>query len=182
MNEPETKVYQPVTLEHKHGLLVVDDEPEVCNTIYHLLRRRFNVLRAHSALEGMYLMEHHEFEIVLTDQRMPGVTGVELLKKVKTKYPEAIRMLYTGYMDMESLVKAVNDGHIYRFISKPWQPEELISAVDDAAREFHRISQTYEELERTRETLQVLQQENQALSARLGTLKARLHSPETGWH
>jgi len=167
-----TKLPGPGMPDHKHGLLVVDDEPEVCNTVYHLLRRRYNVLRAHSALEGLELMANHEVELVLTDQRMPEVTGVEMLVKLKTKYPEAIRMLYTGYTDLESVVRAVNEGHIYRFISKPWRPEELISAVDDAAREFHRIFQTFEELAICRQTVKQLEQENLSLRARLETLEA----------
>ena len=157
--------------QHRHGLMVVDDEPEVCNTVYHLLRRRYNVFRAHSAAEGIELMSKHEVEIILTDQRMPDVTGVEMLAKMKSKYPQAIRMLYTGYTDLESLVSAVNQGHVYRLISKPWYPEELITAVDDAAVEYHRIFQTFEELANCRQALKQAQEENQMLRACLEALE-----------
>jgi response regulator RpfG family c-di-GMP phosphodiesterase len=123
----------------KPCLLVVDDEPEVCNSVYHLLRRRYNVLRANSAAEAVQVMAQHEVEIIMTDQRMPEVTGVEMLQKIKTHYPEAIRMLFTGYADLPSVIAAINQGHVYRYLSKPWQPEELEAAVADAAAEFARL-------------------------------------------
>src|SRR5207237_242833 len=123
----------------KPCLLVVDDESEVCDSVYHLLRRKYNVLRAHSAAEAVQLMAQHEVEIIMTDQRMPEVTGVEMLQKVKSQYPGAIRMLFTGYADLLSVIAAINQGHVYRYLSKPWQPEELEAAVADAASEYARL-------------------------------------------
>ena len=84
-------------------------------------------------------MQEEEVHIVMSDQRMPQITGVELLTKVKARYPQAIRMLFTGFADLESIIAAINQGHIYQFMKKPWQPEELITAVRQAAVEFDRL-------------------------------------------
>ena len=113
----------------KHCLLIVDDEPNVCDSVHDLLRREFHVLKAHSADEGYRLMQEEEVHIVMSDQRMPQISGVELLTKVKARYPQAIRMLFTGFADLESVIAAINQGHIFQFVRKPWQPEELQMAV-----------------------------------------------------
>ena len=70
-------------------------------------------------------MQEEEVHIVMSDQRMPQITGVELLAKVKSKYPQAVRMLFTGFADLESIIAAINQGHVFQFLKKPWQPEEL---------------------------------------------------------
>ena len=117
----------------KHTLLVVDDEPDVGDSVHDLLRREFRVLKAKSAAEGYKLMETNEVHIIMTDQRMPQVTGVELLSKVRVGHPTAVRMLFTGYADLDSIISAINQGHIFQFLKKPWQPEELEAAVREAA-------------------------------------------------
>ena len=123
----------------RHCLLIVDDEPHVCDSVHDLLRREFRVLKANSAEEGYRIMQEEEVHIVMSDQRMPQITGVELLTKVKARHPQAIRMLFTGFADLESIIAAINQGHIYQFMKKPWQPEELIAAVRQAAVEFDRL-------------------------------------------
>lgn len=128
-----------MTPTHKHCLLIVDDEPDVCDSVHDLLRREFRVLKAHDANEGYRLMQEEEVHIIMTDQRMPRITGVELLEKVKAKHPQAIRLLFTGYADLESIIAAINQGHIYQFLKKPWQPEDLIAAVRLAADEYDRM-------------------------------------------
>jgi response regulator RpfG family c-di-GMP phosphodiesterase len=156
---------------HKPCLLVVDDEPEVCNSVYHLLRRKYNVLRANSAAEAVELMAQHAVEIIMSDQRRPEVTGVEMLQKIKTNYPEAIRMLFTGYADLPSVIAAINQGHVYRYLSKPWQPEELEAAVADAVTEYTRL------IDRAR--LQFDYQERIAqLESTLHDIQARLERQE----
>ncbi len=141
----------------KHCLLVVDDEPDVCDSVHDLLRREFRVLKAHGAVEGMRTMQEEEVHIVMTDQRMPLITGVELLKKVKVRNPQAIRMLFTGYADLDSIIAAINQGHIYQFLRKPWQPEELQAAVRQAADEYDRIVGHSDEAERLRAEIADLQ-------------------------
>src|SRR5436305_4166414 len=123
----------------KHCLLIVDDEPNVCDSVHDLLRREFRVLKANSGEDGYRLMQEEEVHIVMSDQRMPQITGVELLTKVKSRYPQAVRMLFTGYADLESIIAAINQGHIFGFLKKPWQAEDLECAVRQAAAEYDRL-------------------------------------------
>ncbi len=157
----------------KHTLLVIDDEPDVCDSVHDLLRREFHVLKARSADEGLKLMHEHEIHIIMTDQRMPKVTGVELLTKVFRGHPQAVRMLFTGYADLESIIQAINQGHIFKFLKKPWQPDELEHAVREAAAEYDRLVEQAEAMER-------LSQELVALRDRVANLEeevSRLRNP-----
>jgi DNA-binding NtrC family response regulator len=156
----------------KHCLLIVDDEPDVCDSVHDLLRREFRVLKAHSALEGCRIMQEEEVHMVMSDQRMPQITGVELLTRVKNRYPQAVRMLYTGYADLDSIIAAINQGHIYQFIKKPWQPEELLEAVRQAAAEYDRLSESDAERER-------LLQEVNDLKARVTSLENDMRTRKT---
>jgi response regulator RpfG family c-di-GMP phosphodiesterase len=150
----------------KHCLLIVDDEPNVCDSVHDLLRREFRVLKAHSAAEGYQIMQQEEVHIVMSDQRMPQISGVELLTSVKARYPQAIRMLFTGFSDLESVIAAINQGHVYQFVRKPWQPEELLTAVRQAAVEYDRLEivarereQMIEEIEGLKDRLSMLESE-----------------------
>jgi signal transduction histidine kinase len=116
----------------KHTLLVVDDEPEVVQSVQDLLRRECRVLGATSAAEGLRLLADHEVHVVLSDQRMPGTTGVEFLTRVRAEHPDAIRLLCTGYADIKVVIEAINRGHVYRYLAKPWEPEELEALVRQA--------------------------------------------------
>ena len=151
----------------KHTLLVVDDEPDVCDSVHDLLRRKFRVLKARSAAEGMKLMATEEVHIIMTDQRMPQVTGVELLTRVRVGHPHAVRMLFTGFADLESIIAAINQGHIFQFMKKPWQPEELEAAVQEAAQEYDRLVVKAEETHR-------LENEIQQLRTRVSVLEAEV--------
>jgi response regulator RpfG family c-di-GMP phosphodiesterase len=160
----------------RHCLLIVDDEPNVCDSVHDLLRRDFRVLKAHSAEEGYRLMQQEEVHIVMSDQRMPQISGVELLTKVKTRYPQAVRMLFTGFADLESVITAINQGHVFQFVRKPWQPEELLVAVRQAADEYDRLERIAHEREE-------LLEEIDGLKNRLSSLEhevQRLHRREPG--
>jgi DNA-binding NtrC family response regulator len=157
----------------KFCLLVVDDEPNVCDSVHDLLRREFRVLKANSAEEGYRLMQEEEVHIVMSDQRMPQISGVELLTRVKSRYPHAIRMLFTGFADVESIIAAINQGHVYQFLKKPWQPEELETAVRQAAAEFERLSEAAEERERLKLQIDGLQTRLAALETEIQKLAAR---------
>jgi DNA-binding NtrC family response regulator len=152
----------------KHCLLIVDDEPNVCDSVHDLLRRDFRVLKAHSAEEGYRLMQQEEVHIVMSDQRMPQISGVELLTKVKTRYPQAVRMLFTGFADLESVITAINQGHVFQFVRKPWQPEELLLAVRQAAEEYDRLERIALERE------QLLEEIN-GLKGRLSSLEHEVY-------
>jgi response regulator RpfG family c-di-GMP phosphodiesterase len=164
----------------RHCLLIVDDEPHVCDSVFDLLRREFRVLKANSALEGYRLMQEEEVHIVMSDQRMPQITGVELLTKVKVRFPHAIRMLFTGYADLDSIIAAINQGHIYQFMKKPWEPEELQASVRQAAAEFDRIEAEALEREHLIEEVMALKQRVSSLEIevqRLGTAPVLMSHP-----
>jgi DNA-binding NtrC family response regulator len=139
-----------MTAKKKHTLLVVDDEIDVGDSVHDLLRSKFTVLKARSAEEGMKLMRENEVHIIMTDQRMPKVSGVELLRSIRAGHPQAIRMLFTGYADFDSVIAAINQGHIFKFLKKPWQPEDLEDAVGDAAAEYDRLIEQAELMEKLR--------------------------------
>ena len=154
----------------KHTLLVVDDEADVCDSVHDLLRKEFTVLKARSAEEGLKLMRENEVHIIMTDQRMPKVTGVEFLKSIRAGHPQAIRMLFTGYADLDSIIAAINQGHIFNFLKKPWQPEDLEQAVREAAAEYDRLVENAElmvllraELQQLRDRIATLEQEVERL-------------------
>ncbi|HEV2950302.1 MAG TPA: response regulator [Gemmataceae bacterium] len=155
-----------MTPTKKHCLLVVDDEPDVCDSVHDLLRHEFKVLKAPSAVEGARLMGENEVHIIMTDQRMPSVSGVDLLKNIRHRHPLSIRLLFTGFADLEAIIEAINHGHIFKFVKKPWQPDDLLAVVREAAQEYDRLVKQDEELvhlraelERLRQRVTVLEQE-----------------------
>jgi response regulator RpfG family c-di-GMP phosphodiesterase len=160
-----------MTAPKKHTLLVIDDEPDVCDSVHDLLRREFRVLKAPSADEGFKLMQAEEVHIIMTDQRMPKVSGVELLAKVRKGHPQAVRMLFTGYADLDSIIAAINQGHIYKFLKKPWQPDELEQAVREAAAEYERLVDQAELMHQLREQLQMLHNRVEALEQEVHRLR-----------
>jgi response regulator RpfG family c-di-GMP phosphodiesterase len=155
----------------QHTLLVVDDESDVCDSVHDLLRHEFNVLKARSAEEGLKLMRDNEVHIIMTDQRMPKVTGVEFLKSIRIGHPQAVRLLFTGFADLDSVIAAINQGHIFRFLKKPWQPGELEDAVREAASEYERLVENAETLERLRVELQHLRERITALEKEVARLR-----------
>lgn len=111
---------------HKHiNALFIDDEKSNLTSFKAAFRRDFNVFIADSAANGLDILRNNEIHVILTDQRMPEKTGVEFLSSILEEFPNAIRILVTGYTDMEALVEAVNKGHIFKYISKPWDNEKL---------------------------------------------------------
>jgi response regulator RpfG family c-di-GMP phosphodiesterase len=160
-----------LTATRKHTLLVIDDEMDVCDSVHDLLRREFRVLRARSADEGLKLMQEHEVHIIMTDQRMPKVTGVELLTTAYRGTPQAIRMLFTGYADLESIIQAINQGHIFKFLKKPWQPDELERAVREAATEYDRLVAQAEMMDHLQAELHHLRDRVAALELEVNRLR-----------
>jgi DNA-binding NtrC family response regulator len=160
-----------MTSPTKHTLLVVDDEPDVCDSVHDLLRREFRVLKAKSAAEGMDILRKNEVHIIMTDQRMRQITGVEFLNKIRLGHPQAVRLLFTGYADVDAIIAAINQGHIYKFLRKPWQPEELEDAVREAAAEYDRLVGQAEEMARLRSELAELRARLTALEEEVQRLR-----------
>ena len=116
-------------------------------------------------------MQQEEVHIVMSDQRMPQISGVELLTKLKARYPQAIRMLFTGFADLESVIAAINQGHIFQFLRKPWQPEDLLAAVRQASYEYDRLETIAREREQLLEEINGLKNRLSALESVVRDLK-----------
>jgi signal transduction histidine kinase len=126
-------------MARRHTILVVDDEPDVVQSVQDLLRLEFRVLGTTRAIEGLKILQEHEVHIVMTDQRMPEMTGVEFLSRIRGEHPDAIRLLFTGYADMKAVVDAINQGNVYRYITKPWDSDELQALMRQAAAQYDLI-------------------------------------------
>ncbi len=126
---------------HQHTILIIDDEESILSSLNRLLRKDYNVLLADSGQAGLDLMRTHEVHVIVSDQRMPGMSGVDFLATVKGEYPDAVRMLLTGYSDLESVIGAINSGKIYRYLVKPWNPEEFLSIVREACLKYDLLVQ-----------------------------------------
>jgi len=120
-------------MPHEHTVLFVDDELNILKALQRLLRvEDMNVLCASRASEALELMEKHPTQVVVTDQRMPEVSGVDFLARVREHYPDVVRMMLTGYTEMNVAVDAINRGEIYRLITKPWNDDELRATIRQA--------------------------------------------------
>jgi two-component system response regulator HupR/HoxA len=109
----------------RHGILIVDDEPAILESLEFTLGSEYRVHTAPSGEEGLALLQQHEVALVISDQVLPSMSGVEFLERAIEINPRAIRMMLTGYADIGSLARAINEGGIYRYISKPWEPDEV---------------------------------------------------------
>jgi CheY-like chemotaxis protein len=119
---------------HKPRMLVVDDEPDNLDLLYRTFRREFDVLRADSGRKALKILsEQGEVAVIISDQRMPEMKGTEFLSKTVSNFPDTVRIILTGFTDVEDLVDAINTGQVYRYITKPWEPDELKHVVKQAA-------------------------------------------------
>ena len=116
----------------KINLLYVDDEENNLVSLKATFRQKYNVMTALSADEAMKILDAKPVEIIITDQRMPNTTGIEFLEKVIVKYPDPIRILLTGFADINAVIDAVNKGKIYHYLSKPWVEKELDETIQKA--------------------------------------------------
>ena len=114
-------------------LLLVDDEPDILASLKRLLRPLgCQILTAGSGEEGLQILAHHHVDVILSDHRMPGMTGVAFLCIVRERYPDVVRMILSGYADLQSLSDAVNEGAVYKFMRKPWDDEQVIQNLEEA--------------------------------------------------
>ncbi len=122
-----------LTRRRERTLLLVDDEPNIVSALRRLFRREgYRIATASSGAEGLQRMAEYEVDVVLSDQRMPGMTGVEFLRRAKELYPDTVRMVLSGYTELQSITDAVNEGAIYRFLTKPWDDQRLLVHVQEA--------------------------------------------------
>ncbi len=139
-------------------LLLVDDEQNILSALTRLFRRQgWQILRAQSGEEGLEILASHpEVGVILSDQRMPGMLGVTFLARVKELYPDTVRLVLSGYTELESVTDAINRGAVYKFLTKPWEDDLLLANVEEAFRR-HEMSRENNRLN------DELQQANHAL-------------------
>jgi len=151
-----------MTLDVKrYPILVVDDEQDNLDAFRFNFRKTFDILTASSGPEALQVLEEREVAVIVTDQRMPKMTGVELLREVKQRQPEAVGIILTAFTDVDVLVEAINLGQVYRYITKPWDAKEVRGVLQYAIERFH------------------LQRDNKRLAAQLaaytGYLNQQIH-------
>ena len=127
----------------QYNVLLVDDELHALRALVRTLRQEYNVFATTSGEDALVTMEQHEIALIITDQRMPGMTGIELLTKVRQKYPNTTRIILTAYSvtDKNLLIDAINKGQVYRYLTKPWEPEEIRDVVREGI-ELHEASRS----------------------------------------
>jgi len=159
----------PETLPEQARLLLVDDEKNVLRSLQRVLRPEpWELTTANSGEEALAAMAEQTFDLVISDARMPGMDGATLLAEIRRKDPACIRILLTGYADITSTIKAINDGQIYRHISKPWDDDELRLIIRQAL--------AFQYSERRRLALETLTREqNEELQALNATLEDKVH-------
>lgn len=158
----------PATVsDHRPTLLIIDDEEEILKALRRQFRHDYNVEIAADANAAWQIMTRVPVHVIISDQRMPGMTGSEFFKRVKTEFPDAIRLLFTGYSDIRAVIDAINDGNVYRYITKPWDAVELETIVREAFQRYALIAHN-------RRLVEELQEANAQLEARVRERTAEL--------
>jgi response regulator RpfG family c-di-GMP phosphodiesterase len=135
--------------KNQRTLLLVDDDANIISALNRTLRRDgYTILTANCGEEGLALLEKNEVGVIVSDQRMPHMTGVEFLRKVKIIYPKTIRVILSGYTELESVTSAINEGAIYKFLTKPWDDDLLRNNIREA---FQYYEMEQENIRLTRE-------------------------------
>lgn len=139
-----------------YKIMIVDDEPANLRVLERLFRPNYQVVTAPSGAEALALLEQHEVELLITDQRMPAMTGIELMTKTVAIRPQMVKILLTGYTDVGALIEALNSGLVYRYLTKPWNNDDLRTTVSRALEHYEMMKAKH-----------LLGMENQRLRARL---------------
>jgi DNA-binding NtrC family response regulator len=149
-----------------YKIMIVDDEPANLRLLERLFRQDYKVITAESGEEALSLLAHHDAALLITDQRMPNMPGLELLKRTAELRPHMVRMILTGYTDVGTLVEAINSGLVYRYLTKPWSNEDLRLTVARALEHYEAVKARHE-----------LEMKNNRLLARLDEIR-QLASPD----
>ena len=120
-------------IEYTNTILLVDDESGVLKSLKRLLRKEeYNIITASSGEEGLTILESNNVQVIISDQRMPQMTGTEFLAEVKKEFPDIIRIILSGYTDVDVVIDTINEGNIYKFFHKPWNDQSLILEIRQA--------------------------------------------------
>lgn len=134
----------------KLKLMVVDDEPDNLDLLYRTFRRDYQVYKANHAFGALEILEQFgEMAVIISDQRMPEMSGTEFFSRTVERFPDTIRILLTGFTDVEDLVDAINSGQVFKYITKPWNPDKLRALVEQAADTYRLVKKRTQELRRS---------------------------------
>src|SRR4051794_4277756 len=159
-------------------LLVVDDEPEVLRSVHDLLRLEYKVITCTKGTEAIEILDAPgPIHVIMSDQRMPGMTGVEVLRHAKKVRPEATRLLFTAYADIRAVIDAINHGSVFQYITKPWEPEELETVVRQAVAQHDLIVENIRLMAELKESNQRLAEANRLKSAFIEVASHELNTP-----
>lgn len=151
--------------DHQHTVLCVDDEENILHSIRRLLRKEnYRLFTALSGKEALKILKENDVQLVLSDQRMPQMSGTEFLSQVKEKYPDVIRIILTGYTEVDSITESINKGNIYKFLLKPWNDQNLKLEITRALEQYDLIWTNKILHERVLEQNEVLKRTNKNLS------------------
>ena len=139
-----------------YKIMIVDDEPANLRTLERLFRPNYQVVTAPSGAEALALLDQHDVALLISDQRMPAMTGIELMVKTVAIRPQMVKILLTGYTDVGALIEALNSGLVYRYLTKPWNNDDLRTTVTRALEHYESIKSKH-----------ILGMENERLRARL---------------
>lgn len=163
--------------EHRpYCLLYIDDEPDNLLSFKAVFRRFFTVHTAQSVVEGLQVLEREHIDLIISDHRMPHMTGVEFFEQIKDKYPEIVRIILTGYSDVQAIVEAINKGKVYHYVTKPWKLEELKVILDNALETYSLKRQNRQlELERSEWLVRVTQQQKEQVQSQYEALRSQVN-------
>lgn len=168
------------TRQARPTLLVVDDEPGVLRTVHDLLRIDYQVVTCESGADALDILRTSPaIDVIMSDQRMPGMTGVEVLRQAREIRPETTRLLFTAYTDIRTVVDAINQGHVFRYLAKPWEPEELEAMVRQAVEHHNLIVEKNRLLAELQETNTKLVEANRLKGAFIEVASHELNTPVT---
>ena len=164
----------------KRTLLLVDDEENIVSALKRLVRRDgYHVVTASNGLQGLQRLAEHEVDVILSDQRMPGMTGVEFLRRAKELYPDTVRMVLSGYTELTSITDAINEGAIYKFLTKPWDDERLRVHIEEAFKHKEMVDENRRLGNAVQHANQELAQVNERLQKLLKAQHEQIHREET---
>lgn len=136
---------QSASMTKEFSILYVDDEPQNLISFKATFRREYTVFTALGGEEGLEILKSHQVQLIITDQRMPGMTGVQFLERTLADHPDAIRMILTGFSDTDAIIDVINHARIFRYITKPWDEQELRMTIENA-RQVYKLQRSNKRL------------------------------------
>ncbi|MGB0932092.1 MAG: response regulator, partial [Chitinophagales bacterium] len=164
------------TPSKNYNILYVDDERQNLVSFRATFRKHYNIYSAQSGENAIDILRKNKIDLIISDQRMPKMTGVQLFEKVLPEFPDAIRMVLTGYSDVQAIIDAINKGQVYYYITKPWKHDELKLIIDKALESYElRMQNKILSVEKEELQLETERQAKENLMSQYQTLKSQVN-------